>query len=240
MNAQLLILKYLDKHCRELNLDDSGYIQWSDGQLLRSCTLRAERGDPSGWQTFIEHLREFPRVAWGFRWKIEEQGWAKYSVEHKKLLITLPNDISPLGDCEVAQLLSVLVPKDDTEDAEPARSADNLGKIMYIEEKPGLTGHARIGRVQFSATRKTLYYAGRKLSSLKGSGFKANYFNVESGLEYWISNCKKRGDDSLYPNLVEIDEDAREEYWTRIRQLPENAHLKRFRSVGKYSKHRPA
>jgi hypothetical protein len=111
---------------------------------------------------------------------------------------------------------------------------------MYIEEKPGLAGHARIGRVTFSASRKTIYYAGCKLQSLKGAGYKANYYNVDSGLEYWISNCKKDGNDTLYPGIVEIDDDAREEYWITIRNMPENVHLTKFRSTGKYAKRRPS
>jgi len=111
---------------------------------------------------------------------------------------------------------------------------------MYIEEKPGLAGHARIGRVTFSATRKTIYYAGRRLQSLKGSGYKANYHDVDSGLEYWVSNCRKDGDDTLYPGIVEIDEDAREEYWTEIRELPQNIQVTSFRSEGKHSKRRPS
>ncbi len=35
-------------------------------------------------------------------------------------------------------------------------------RIMYIERKAGgLTGPARVGRVTFSQTGNTLYYAGR-------------------------------------------------------------------------------
>jgi hypothetical protein len=53
---------------------------------------------------------------------------------------------------------------------------------MYIESKAGgLVGGARIGRVSYSRTFGTLYYAGRAFQSLKGSGFKANYFEVETG-----------------------------------------------------------
>lgn len=59
-------------------------------------------------------------------------------------------------------------------------------RIMYIECKSdGLSGPARIGRVSFSKTGKTLYYGGRKFETLRGQGFKANYFDVESGEEYW-------------------------------------------------------
>jgi hypothetical protein len=93
-------------------------------------------------------------------------------------------------------------------------------RIMYIECKAdSLTGPARIGRVQFSRTGKTLYYKGQTFQSLKGSGFKANYFDLDSGEEYWISGCRKDGRDRLYGERqsVEIDDDVREEYWTQIR-----------------------
>ena len=79
----------------------------------------------------------------------------------------------------------------------------------------------------------------RKLQSLKGAGYKANYHNVESGLHYWISKCRKDGNDTLYPGVVEIDDDAREEYWTEIRKMPENVQVTSFRSEGKYAKRRP-
>jgi hypothetical protein len=91
---------------------------------------------------------------------------------------------------------------------------------MYIENKAlGLNGSARIGRVTFSKTGKTLYYQGRTFQSLKGRGFKANYVDVATGDEYWISGPKKDGTDRLYGGRspVEIDEDVREEYWRNIR-----------------------
>ena len=96
---------------------------------------------------------------------------------------------------------------------------------MYIERKAGsLEGAARIGRVTFSKNRKTLNYDGKQFRSLQGRGFKANYFEVETEEEYWISGCKQNGEDRLYGGRVpvEIDEDVREEYWTEIRKQPEN------------------
>lgn len=93
----------------------------------------------------------------------------------------------------------------------------------YIESKAsGLTGPARIGRVTFSKTGRTLYYRGQTFRSLKGSGFKANY-DVGTGEEYWISGPKRYGSDRLYGEriAVGIDDDAREEYWTEIRGQPE-------------------
>lgn len=96
-------------------------------------------------------------------------------------------------------------------------------RIMYIEEKSsGLSGDARIGRVAFSKTGRTLYYAGQTFQSLKGMGFKANYYDLETGDRYWISGPRKDGADRLYGEAlpVEIDDDVREEYWTQIRGLP--------------------
>jgi hypothetical protein len=112
-------------------------------------------------------------------------------------------------------------------------------RIMYIENKgggyvnpfgygeeskgDGLHGSARIGRVTFSRTGATLHYGGKSFQSLKGSGFKANYFEVETGEQYWISGPRRDGTDRLYKSNwpVEIDEDVREEYWTEIRKKPE-------------------
>jgi hypothetical protein len=105
-------------------------------------------------------------------------------------------------------------------------------RIMYIENKSagppgkkGLEGPARIGRVTFSKTRKTIYYGGRSFARL--AGFKANYFDEETREEYWISGPKKNGEDALYgPRPTPIDEDVREEYWMLIRKQPEKRHRK--------------
>lgn len=94
---------------------------------------------------------------------------------------------------------------------------------MYIEFKgDGLTGPARIGRVTFSKTGQTLCYQGKQFRTLKGGGFKSNYFEVGTGDRYWISGCKKDGTDRLYGERlpIEIDDDVREEYWAEIRQQP--------------------
>lgn len=112
-------------------------------------------------------------------------------------------------------------------------------RIMYIECKSGdgrlskLVGPARIGRVTFSPSGKTLKYGGLSFRSLKGYGFKSNYYDVETGDKYWISGCHKDGRDALYNTEVNIDEDVREEYWTEIRKKPENVKLKKLRMLGK-------
>jgi hypothetical protein len=108
-------------------------------------------------------------------------------------------------------------------------------RIMYIERKDdGLMGPSRIGRVTFSKSGKTVYYRGMTFQSCKGSGFKCNFFDMESGQGYWISGCKRDGSDRLYPGAIDIDDDVREEYWTTIRGEPEKKKQRIVRCAGKY------
>jgi hypothetical protein len=107
------------------------------------------------------------------------------------------------------------------------KATARAGRIMYIECKAGsLTGPARIGRVTFSKTGRTLYYRGQRFQSLKGVGFKSNYYDIDTGEDYWISGPKRNGGDALYGGStpIEIDEDVREEYWREIRRQPERVH----------------
>ncbi len=94
-------------------------------------------------------------------------------------------------------------------------------RIMYIECKAeSLTGPARIGRVTFSKSGRSLTYGGKTFQSLGGRGFKANYYDVGTGEEYWISGPRKDGADRLHPQstaAVEVDADVAEEYWSEIR-----------------------
>ena len=114
-----------------------------------------------------------------------------------------------------------------------ARSTGQRGptRIMYIENKSGglAGGDARIGRVSFSKTGSTLYYKDLAFKSLKG-GYKANYYELETREEYWISGPKRNGSDRLYGERVPIliDEDVREDYWTEIRKRPEIKKQKQY------------
>ncbi len=104
---------------------------------------------------------------------------------------------------------------DEQEHAQTQKAVARKGRIMYVESKAeGFTGgEAWIGRVTFSKTGRTLYYRGHRFATLNGTGFKANYFDIDSGDEFWISGPKKDGGDRLYGGLsVNIDEDVREEY----------------------------
>jgi hypothetical protein len=96
-------------------------------------------------------------------------------------------------------------------------------RIMYVENKGDgqLAGPARIGRVTFSRTGRTIYYRGRTFQSLDGRGFKANYYDTATGEQFWISGPKRNGQDHLYGGgETQIDEDVREEYWATIRRAP--------------------
>lgn len=106
-------------------------------------------------------------------------------------------------------------------------------RIMFIDCKSGET-RPRIGRVEFSQSGRTLYYHGRHLMRVKG--YKYNYIDVETGAEYWVSGCKKRGGDTLYGGVIEIDDDVREEYWTTIRKTPDSKNQKIVKCPGKKTK----
>ena len=105
-------------------------------------------------------------------------------------------------------------------------------RIMYIELKTHAGGHddrgpARIGRVTFNRTGKTLLYRGKRFQK-GGTDSCANYRDVETREGYWISGPKKNGGDRHRHGggPVEIDEDVREEYWTEIRKQPEKKNEK--------------
>ena len=105
---------------------------------------------------------------------------------------------------------------------------------MYIEMKSdGLSGEGRIARVRTSKSGKTIYYGQRKLVPTKGVPLKANFYDEETLEDFWVSRPKKDGADSLFATRVEIDEEAREEYWLEIRNRPSSIQNLAYRSPGK-------
>jgi hypothetical protein len=107
-----------------------------------------------------------------------------------------------------------------------------MRRIMYIENKMGgLDGKGRIGWVEMSRTARSYQYRGRRLQKTE-SGYKFNCIHEESGDIYWVSGPSKNGTDKLYGGIVSVDEDARIEYWTKIRNQPESVHLYEYRSGG--------
>ena len=110
-----------------------------------------------------------------------------------------------------------------------------MRRVMWIEEKSGgLNGPARIGWVDVKNGGKKIVYRDQTFLSLRGRGFKSNFYDVSTQGEYWISGCRRDGRDALYGTTVEIDEDALEEYWVRIRNCPEKVGVRKLRVQGKY------
>jgi hypothetical protein len=66
-------------------------------------------------------------------------------------------------------------------------------EIKYLELKTGYSdnGPAWIGLVSFSKSGKTIYFDGKAFQSLNGTGINGNYFDLDTGDEYWISGVKK-------------------------------------------------
>jgi len=123
----------------------------------------------------------------------------------------------------------------------PSESTKMQPEIMYIEDKSGgIRGDGRICLVRKSKTGRTLYYGDLVLKSLDGSGYKANYYDEETGDEYWVSRPKRDGSDSLYAETITVDEGVREAYWTDIRKQPDNIAVGQFRSMGKHGRRRPS
>lgn len=87
---------------------------------------------------------------------------------------------------------------------------------MYVELKSGYNddGPAWIGRVFFSKTGQTVYFRGKTFQRIHGGGIGANYLDVETREEYWISGVKKNHEDRHWAGggPVEIDLDVRDEY----------------------------
>ena len=80
-------------------------------------------------------------------------------------------------------------------------------RIMYIEDKSqGLDGPARIGRVTFSKSGRSVTYGGRTFRRV-GSGYKYNHVATDNGDHFWISGPRKDGTDRLYGGAKPVEKD---------------------------------
>jgi hypothetical protein len=109
---------------------------------------------------------------------------------------------------------------------------------MYMEHKGNLrneidvVGPARIGRVEIVNQGKILRYRGRTFVAL--SGDKWNYIDEANQDVFWIAGCNKDGKDALYSTDVRVDDNTADEYWKKVRKMPENVKTKSFKTRGKY------
>lgn len=245
MDAKEFILRELRDYCRynTFRADWDGFT-WDDIVFLRTAIIRIEHGDDLAWTDFLARLDKQPSLLAVVRFRLLNWGYLYYDYSADNLMIGLfPPEIVSFRTSDAEEFLTILHrpdTKSDTPDEQPAPDRDRKSEIMYIEYKGGsLIGPARIGRVTFSKSRKTIYYHDCRFRSLKGDGYKANYWDTNSGGSYWISSCRADGQDTLYPDMIEIDDNVREEYWTKIRNRPDLVETTCFRSEGKYSKRRP-
>ena len=101
-------------------------------------------------------------------------------------------------------------------------------RLIYVELKSGHSdnGPAWIGISGSSKTGATIYSNGKAFRSMKGSGISANFFDIETGEEYWISGIKKNNQDRHWAGggEVSIDRAAMHTYLaeTGFRSLPSN------------------
>lgn len=101
-------------------------------------------------------------------------------------------------------------------------------RLIYVELKSGHgdSGPAWIAIAKTSKSGATIYSNGKAFQSCKGSGIGANYFDIETGEEYWISGIKKNNQDRHWAGGgdIEIDRAAIEAYLheTKRSELPAN------------------
>lgn len=115
-------------------------------------------------------------------------------------------------------------------DDQPTRRPTDL---MYVDLKNGT--HPRIMRVATSKSGRTVYVEDHVYERV-GSGYKYNFVSAKRRYAAWISRPRRDGLDALYPETVVVADDAREEYWNKIRKRPDLVERTRFRSPGKYTK----
>lgn len=103
-------------------------------------------------------------------------------------------------------------------------------RIMYVECKGSgdHRGPARICRVQFSKSGRTIYLDGlaltpcsttARLNGRSGPGTYGNYIDRRTQIEYWVSGPRKRGGDRHWAGggQVSVDSEVVDEYWRDIR-----------------------
>ncbi len=64
-------------------------------------------------------------------------------------------------------------------------------EIKYIELKIGHNGPAWIGLVSYSKSGRTIYFNGKAFQRIGSDRMMGNYYDIETGEEYWISGVKK-------------------------------------------------
>lgn len=88
-------------------------------------------------------------------------------------------------------------------------------RIMYVQLKTGYNtdaGPSWIGWVRFTKTWRTAYFRDRTLRRVTGRAFanhNANFYDIETSEEYWVSGPKRDQTDGRYGHEKPVvEEDA--------------------------------
>lgn len=96
-------------------------------------------------------------------------------------------------------------------------------RIMFVQLKTGYgtdAGPAWISVVRFNRTWKSAYWKGKTLRRSKNL-FDANFVDVETYDEYWLSGPHRDRQDSRYSSIAPtVDADARAAYEAFLRGAP--------------------
>jgi hypothetical protein len=92
--------------------------------------------------------------------------------------------------------------------------------IIYVEKINGssLDGEAWIGKCTYSKSGLSIYFNGKGFKRQKS--FSSNYYDLDTGEDYWISKVKTNGEDGHKFGKVKIniDKSVVEEYLKLINQ----------------------
>ena len=87
-------------------------------------------------------------------------------------------------------------------------------ELVYVELKSGYSdnGPAWIGMGIFNRSWKTCYFNGRIFKKEHSMG--SNFFDLQSGEDFWISGLKKRGSNRHWAGSgkIQIDKNVVNEY----------------------------
>jgi len=100
-------------------------------------------------------------------------------------------------------------------------------RLMYLEARSqAIGGRGRIAWVEHSSSCRVYHYAGVVLRISAPATY--NCFDAGTGELYLVTEPKANGRDKLHGGFVDIDDDARLEYWLGVRNLPECVDLASF------------
>ena len=98
--------------------------------------------------------------------------------------------------------------------------AATVRRLMYIEAKSqAIGGRGHIGWVDHHSRCRVYHYRGMVLRMSAADPY--NCFDAGSGELFLVAKPKYDGRDKLHGGGVDIDEDARAEYWEQVRRRPD-------------------